>query len=120
MDKNSIYKYFGEVYGFYAEESVILSLCETVCEELALSAREKADLNDIRLIALGAAMVNHRLCMRNFYSGEGVTSFKAGDVTVNSDTVSLLAKAKEQLDLATENASSLIKDTTFSFKQVRI
>lgn len=120
MDKNSVYKYFGEVYGFYAEESVILSLCESVCEELALSAREKADLNDIRLIALGAAMVNHRLCMRYFYSGEGVTSFKAGDVTVDSDPATLVSKAKEQLDFAMKNASSLIEDTSFSFKQVRI
>ena len=80
----------------------------------------RTETNKDLIIALGAAMVNHRLCMRNFYSGDGVTSFKAGDVTVNSDTASLLIKAKEQLDFATENASSLIKDTTFSFKQVKI
>ena len=49
---------------------------------------------------------------------EGITSFKAGDVSYSIDTSSNLENAKAICNFAFEQCTSLIKDKGFAFEAV--
>ena len=79
-----------------------------------------AEHSDIRLINLAAATVNYRLCVRNIHSDEGITSFKAGDVTVSISPSALVEQAEKEKTAATLAALPLLKDDGFFFGQVSV
>ena len=79
-----------------------------------------AEHSDIRLINLAAATVNYRLCVRNIHSDEGITSFKAGDVTVSISPSALVEQAEKEKAAATMAALPLLKDDGFFFGQVSV
>ena len=79
-----------------------------------------AEHSDIRLINLAAATVNYRLCVKNIHSDEGITSFKAGDVTVSISPSALVEQAEKEKAAATMAALPLLKDDGFFFGQVSV
>lgn len=82
--------------------------------------RSDAEHSDVRLINLAAAMVNHRLCIKNMHSAEGMTSFKAGDVTVSVSPNALIEQAEKEKAAAMLAALPLLRDDGFFFGQVSV
>ena len=95
-------------------------LCAAAAKELEAKVREDADCRDIRLINAGAAMVNYRLCMKKSVADEGVTSFKAGDVTVSISPSAIIERAEKEKSEALIDALPLFRDDGFVFRQVSI
>ncbi len=97
-----------------------MPLCSAAAAELAARMKSNADCSDIRLINAAAASVNYRLCMKRLAGDEGVTSFKAGDVTVSISPSALVEKAEKEKSEAMLLALPLLSDEQFVFRQVSI
>ena len=95
-------------------------LCAAAARELERKIRDDADCTDIRLINAGAAMVFYRLCMKKAGTDDGVTSFKAGDVTVSISPSAVIERAEKEKSEAMLAALPLFKDEGFVFRQVCI
>ncbi len=95
-------------------------LCAAAAKELEARMRDNADCTDIRLINAGAAIVNYRLCMKKSGTDEGVTSFKAGDVTVSISPSAAIERAEKEKSEALMEALPLFRDEGFVFRQVCI
>ena len=95
-------------------------LCASAAKELEARLRDGADCADIRLINAGASMVNYRLCMKKSGTDEGVTSFKAGDVTVSVSPSAIIERAEKEKSEALIAAIPLLRDDGFVFRQVCI
>lgn len=95
-------------------------LCAAAAKELEVRIKKGADCSDIRLINAAAAIVNYRLCMKKSSSDEGVTSFKAGDVTVSISPSAVIERAEKEKSDALFAAIPLLRDDGFVFRQVCI
>lgn len=98
----------------------LVPLCASAAKELETRMRADADCTDIRLINAGAAMVNYRLCLKKAGTDEGLTSFKAGDVTVSISPGAAIERAENERSEALTAALPLFKDEGFVFRQVTI
>lgn len=108
---------------YYAPEGTddeLMSLCTAAAKELEIRLKSGADSSDIRLINAAAAAANYRLCLKRLSSDEGVTSFKAGDVTVSVSPVALTERAEKEKNTALLLALPLLNDEEFVFRQVSI
>ncbi len=101
-------------------EEELVPLCASAAKELEARMRSNADCTDIRLINAGAAMVNYRLCMKKASTDEGLTSFKAGDVTVSITPGAIIERAEKERSEALTAALPLLKDEGFVFRQVSV
>jgi len=106
------------LYG--GDETNILPLCRAAVKELEPLIKPGADCEDIRLINLGAALVNYRLTVRQSFAGDFVSSFRAGDVTVKGDSAAPLKAAKQELSSAFAAAAPLLRDSSFMFAGVKV
>lgn len=95
-------------------------LCAAAARELEVKMRKNADCADIRLINACAAIVNYRLCMKKSGTDEGVTSFKAGDVTVSVSPSAIIERAEKEKSEAMLAVLPLLEDDGFVFRQVCI
>lgn len=95
-----------------------LPLCSVCLEDIAGRLRENADPDDIRIAQAAAALTFYRIVMRNAADGEGLSSFKAGDVTVTHSPAASIEIAVRLRDEALAAAADLIKDDNFLFRQV--
>lgn len=95
-------------------------LCAAAAKELETRLKEDADCTDIRLINACAAMVHYRVCMRKSGTEEGVTSFKAGDVTVSISPSAIIERAEKEKSEAFISALPLLRDDGFVFRQVSL
>lgn len=109
-----------EYYSYAETDAELVPICESAARELSARVRTNADCSDIRLINAAAAMANHRLCTKKAYSDEGVTSFKAGDVTVSISPNALVENAEKEKTQAILAALPLLRDDEFLFRQVSI
>ena len=107
-------------YPVEGTDEELMPLCSAAAAELAVRVRPDADCADIRLSNAAAASVNYRLCIRNLSSDEGVTSFKAGDVTVSISPSALIERAEKEKTDAFLAALPLLNDDEFIFRQVSI
>ena len=119
IDALSVAALFRERFSSDADDRELNALCLSACLETKTMLKKESDENDIRIISLAAALVNYRLCRKNLSSGDGVTSFKAGDVTVTISPESLLENAEDELEREMVFAAPLLKDTGFLFRQVK-
>ncbi|MBR2732163.1 MAG: hypothetical protein IKD72_09300 [Clostridia bacterium] len=101
-------------------DDALLPLCAAAAAELDARLRADADPGDVRLLYAAAMAVYHRLCLRTLEGGQGVTVFKAGDVTVNLDTQSLIRSAAQELERARAAALPLLRDDAFFCGQVTV
>ena len=120
IDCISILSALKEYYSPDGTDEELAPLCTAAAKELLPRIKPKADRSDMRLISLAAAMVNHRLCVKKMYSAEGLTSFKAGDVTVSVSPSALMEQAEKEKTRALLNALPLLNDDEFFFGQVSI
>lgn len=98
----------------------LMPLCSAAATELAARVKPTADCADIRLANAAAATVNYRLCVKRMSTEEGVTSFKAGDVTVSISPSALIERAEKEKSDALIAALPLLNDDEFVFRQVSI
>lgn len=120
IDCLSILSALREYYSATGTDEELAPLCTAAAKEILPRIKPGAEHSDIRLINLAAATVNHRLCMKNIRSAEGVTSFKAGDVTVSISPSALIEQAEKEKAAATVAALPLLRDDGFFFGQVSI
>lgn len=109
-----------EYYAYEEEDSALLPLCEAAAMEISARVRENADFSDMRLISAAAAIANYRLCIKNLHKDDGVTSFKAGDVTVSVSRTAMSEHAEKEKNRAMLEVIPLLKDDGFFFGQVSI
>ncbi|MBR2869372.1 MAG: hypothetical protein IKB88_09985 [Clostridia bacterium] len=109
-----------EYYSYGETDAELIPICESTARELTARVKPNADCSDIRLINAAAAMANHRLCVKKLHSDEGVTSFKAGDVTVSISPAALAENAEKEKTRAIIAALPLLRDEEFLFRQVSI
>lgn len=107
-------------YSHSETDAELIPICDASARELSARVKQSADCSDIRLVNAAAAMVNYRLCLKKLHSDEGVTSFKAGDVTVSISPSALAEQAEKDKTAAIIAAASLLKDDEFLFRQVSI
>ncbi len=120
VDSLSILSALKENYSVTAADEELFPLCISASKEITARLRDNAEKSDIRLINLAAAMVNYRLCVKNMSSEDGVTSFKAGDVTVSISPSALLEQAEKEKTSAFLSALPLFRDDEFFFGQVSV
>lgn len=109
-----------EFYSHGETDAELIPICDASARELSARVKLNADCSDIRLINAAASMVNYRLCLKKMHSGEGVTSFKAGDVTVSISPAALAEQAENDKTRAILAAAPLLRDDEFLFRQVSI
>ena len=78
--------------------------------------KNDGDENKNTVVFLCAARAYYQYVLTN--QSEGITSFKAGDVSYSIDTSSNLENAKAICNFAFEQCTSLIKDKGFTFEAV--
>ncbi len=120
IDCISILSALREYYSAEGTDEELAPLCTAAAREILPRINPKAEHSDIRLINLAAAMVNYRLCIKNMHSADGLTSFKAGDVTVSVSPSALIEQAEKEKAAATVAALPLLRDDGFFFGQVSI
>lgn len=86
--------------------------------ELEPRIRQDADLTDIRLVNLAAAQAYCKILARSFSSDEGISSFKAGDVTISTGASQASSAARTARDEALAAALPLLRDEEFYFSGV--
>lgn len=74
------------------------------------------DENNSCVVFLCAAKAFYRYALTN--QSDGITSFKAGDVSYSVDTSSALENARAIYNFALEQCTSLIKNSCFAFEAV--
>ncbi len=107
-------------YTVEGTDEELMPLCSAAAAELEVRLKEDADRNDIRLINAAASSVNYRLCMKRMNTGEEVTSFKAGDVSISISPSALIEKAEKEKSEAMLSALPLLTDEEFVFRQVSV
>ena len=109
-----------EFYSYGETDAELIPICDATARELSERVKPNADCSDIRLINAAASMANYRLCLKRMYTDEGVTSFKAGDVTVSISPAALTEQAEKDKTRAILAAAPLLRDDDFLFRQVSI
>ena len=89
------------------------SLIEMECEYINSLLKSSDDENNSCVIFLCAAKAYYRYMLTN--QSDGITSFKAGDVSYSLDTSSALENARAIYNFALEQCASLIKNNHFAF-----
>ncbi|MEE1010912.1 MAG: hypothetical protein U0L11_02635 [Acutalibacteraceae bacterium] len=120
IDCLSILSALREYYSVQGTDEELAPLCTAAAKEIMPRIKNGAEHSDIRLINLAAAMVNHRLCVRSIHSDEGITSFKAGDVTISISPAALVEQAEKEKAQAMMTALPLLKNDGFFFGQVTV
>lgn len=119
-DARAVFSLFSERYGIQENEDDVKAFCFTALREIGALLREGAAEDDIRVLGAAAALANYRLKMREFYAGESITSFRAGDIAVSSDPSCAAVAAKSEYLQALEALTPLLEDAGFLFRQVII
>ena len=120
IDCLSIISALRENYSANGTDEELAPLCTAAAKEILPRIKKNASHSDIRLINLAAAMVNYRLCIKNMHSADGLTSFKAGDVTLSVSPAAALECAEKEKHSAMMAALPLLNDDEFFFGQVAV
>ncbi len=119
-DSWSVLSLLKDYYAPQMSDEELLPFCEAASSELSAMTKPDADPNDFRLVCAAAAIANYRLKSKNIYSENGISSFKAGDVSLNISGSETIASAKADRDEAIQKALPLLMDNGFFFGQVSI
>lgn len=108
------------------EEDEILSLCKASLNEINSMLKADADRADARIASAAAANAYYKLSFKRSSSSvsEGITSFKAGDVSITqgnqSQSEKILDKAEKLYHEALQSIIPLCQDNGFAFENVKI
>lgn len=108
----------------YGEEE-ILPLCHSCLREIEAKLKSDADRHDFRITAAAAALAYYKLALKQSSLSEetGITSFKAGDVSVEQETrdnEKLLGKAECFYEKKMADIIPLCRDDNFAFNQIKV
>lgn len=120
IDCLSVLSVLKEYYSPEGTDEELAPLCGMAVNELLPRIKSEELHSDARLVSLAAAMANYRLCAKRLGKSDGVTSFKAGDVTVSVSSTALMEQAEKERSNALIAAIPLLKDEEFVFRQVSI
>ena len=118
--------YLSELVAFKEEENeLILPLCRSSLNEVEARLRADANRDDVRVSAAAAAIAYYKLMLRrsNDESGDSITDFKAGDVSITQekgDISKQLEKAEKYRDSMLNDIIPLCEDNNFAFRQVEV
>lgn len=108
----------------YKEEE-ILPLCRSCIKEIDSRLKPEADREDFRVIAAAAGLAYYKLALKksSIESEPNITSFKAGDVSIEQDSKTVedfLERAKDFYDKKAADLIPLCKDDSFAFNQIKV
>lgn len=108
----------------YKEEE-ILPLCRSCIKEIDSKLKPEADREDFRVIAAAAGLAYYKLALKksSLESEPSITSFKAGDVSIEQDSKTVedfLERAKDFYDKKAADIIPLCKDDSFAFNQIKV
>lgn len=118
IDRQAVIALAHELYN--TREDGVRTICDAVCYTLEPQLARAENCTDPRVLILAASMLFERICARESGSSEGITLFKAGDVTVRSSAENAARFASAQAESARSAAAPLLKDSGFDFRQVDI
>lgn len=117
MDTAAVKSYL-KILGSYSDETLdtFMPLVEQAVAAVTAQVKDGADLSDPRLVNLAALKA---LCMieSTDAAGDNVTSFTAGDVTVQK-SMTAGQRAGEMLEEARADCRDLLCDSAFAFLDV--
>ena len=100
-------------------EDSALSVCVVNLETIMSKIKDTADKDDPRITQAAAAMSYYDFAVRFASDGnDGITSFKAGDVTLSRSSQSLIEIASDVKKHALEDIAPLMRDEDFCFLAV--
>lgn len=106
------------------ESRTVTDLCRQCFESLVSELREDADTEDRRIISAAAAEAFYKLCIKEKAAAQaGISSFKAGDLSVTQDTGETdgkLRAAQALYETERKKLAPLLKDTGFFVGKVDI
>lgn len=118
--------YLGELTDISAyKEEEILPLCRSCIKEIDSRLKPDADREDFRVIAAAAGLAYYKLALKksSLESEPSITSFKAGDVSIEQDSKTVedfLERAKDFYDKKLADIIPLCKDDSFAFNQIKV
>lgn len=118
--------YLGELTDISAyKEEEILPLCRSCIKEIDSRLKPDADREDFRVIAAAAGLAYYKLALKksSLESEPSITSFKAGDVSIEQDSKTVedfLEHAKDFYDKKSADIIPLCKDDSFAFNQIKV
>ncbi len=118
--------YLGELTDISAyKEEEILPLCRSCIKEIESKLKPDADRKDFRVVAAAAGLAYYKLALKksSMESEAGITSFKAGDVSIEQESKTVedfLDRAKDFYEKKAANIIPLCKDDSFAFNQIKV
>lgn len=118
--------YLGELTDISAyKEEEILPLCRSCIKEIESKLKPDADRKDFRVVAAAAGLAYYKLALKksSMESEAGITSFKAGDVSIEQESKTVedfLDRAKDFYEKKAEDIIPLCKDDSFAFNQIKV
>ena len=118
--------YLGELTDISAyKEEEILPLCRTCIKEIESKLKPDADRKDFRVVAAAAGLAYYKLALKksSMESEAGITSFKAGDVSIEQESKTVedfLDRAKDFYEKKAADIIPLCKDDSFAFNQIKV
>lgn len=118
--------YLGELTDISAyKEEEILPLCRSCIKEIESKLKPDADRKDFRVVAAAAGLAYYKLALKksSIESEAGITSFKAGDVSIEQESKTVedfLDRAKDFYEKKAADIIPLCKDDSFAFNQIKV
>ena len=106
------------------EKETAVELCTNALEDISSRLKRPDDASDRRVIAAAGAQAFYMLCIRRSAPpDDGMTSFKAGDLSMTysrQDSNKQLQLAKELVQQAMRQLAGFVEDNGFYFGKVDI
>ena len=118
--------YLGELTDISAyKEEEILPLCRSCIKEIESKLKPDADRKDFRVVAAAAGLAYYKLALKksSMESEAGITSFKAGDVSIEQESKTVEDFLDREKDFYEKKAADIIplcKDDSFAFNQIKV
>lgn len=118
--------YLGELTDISAyKEEEILPLCRSCIKEIESKLKPDADRKDFCVVAAAAGLAYYKLALKksSMESEAGITSFKAGDVSIEQESKTVedfLDRAKDFYEKKAADIIPLCKDDSFAFNQIKV
>ncbi len=118
--------YLGELTDISAyKEEEILPLCRSCIKEIESKLKSDADRKDFRVVAAAAGLAYYKLALKksSMESEAGITSFKAGDVSIEQESKTVedfLDRARDFYEKKAADIIPLCKDDSFAFNQIKV
>ncbi len=119
INSTSVYNRLCEIQTLDNEGAAIcLPLCAEAADEISQKLRDSSDETNSLVIYAAAATAYYRYMLLCCLDNDGVTQYKAGDVTVTKSTQCVMEAAEKLKRDALIACAALFSDENFVFRQV--